>query len=93
MIIFERKICVITGTKMREKFVSWSGSVSQWPKWLRCQYGKLEICGSSPGYDTNFSLQKLSKKFDHLFVYLKIGSLSIPSTHVCHMDGSRLEII
>ena len=25
-------------------------------KWLRRQYGKLEICGSSPGYDTNFSL-------------------------------------
>ena len=31
--------------------------MSQWPKWLRRQYGKLEICGSSPGYDTNFSLK------------------------------------
>ena len=35
--------------------------VSQWPKWLRRQYGKLEICGSSPGYDTNFSLKKIIK--------------------------------
>ena len=31
--------------------------MSQWPKWLRRQYGKLEICGPSPGYDTNFSLK------------------------------------
>ena len=31
--------------------------MSQWPKWLRRQYGKLEICGSSPGYDTSFSLK------------------------------------
>ena len=31
--------------------------MSQWPKWLRHQYGKLEICGLSPGYDTNFSLK------------------------------------
>ena len=35
--------------------------MSQWPKWLRRQYGKLEICGSSPGYDTNFSLSKKKK--------------------------------
>ena len=33
--------------------------MSQWPKWLRRQYGKLEICGSSPGYDTIF----LSKNY------------------------------
>ena len=33
------------------------GSASQWPKWLRRQYGKLDIYGSSPGYDTNFSLK------------------------------------
>ena len=32
-----------------------------WPKWLRRQYGKLEICGSSPGYDTNFSLKNYHK--------------------------------
>ena len=31
--------------------------MSQWPKWLSRQYGKLEICGSGPGYDTNFSLK------------------------------------
>ena len=31
--------------------------VSQWPKWLGRQCGELEICGSSPGYDTNFSLK------------------------------------
>ena len=31
--------------------------MSQWPKWLRRQYGKLEICGSCPGYDTDFSLK------------------------------------
>ena len=31
--------------------------MSQWPNWLRRQYGELEICGSSPGYDTNFSLK------------------------------------
>ena len=42
---------------MRERFVSQSGSVSQWHKWLRRQYGRLEICGSSPDYDTNFSLK------------------------------------
>ena len=42
---------------MREIFVSYWGSVSQWPKWLRRQYGKLEICGSCPGYDTDFSLK------------------------------------
>ena len=35
--------------------------MSQWPKWLRRQYGKLEICGSSPGYDTNFSLKNYQK--------------------------------
>ena len=35
--------------------------MSQWPKWLRRQYGKLEICGSSPGYDTNFSLKNYYK--------------------------------
>ena len=39
--------------------------MSQWPKWLRRQYGKLEICGSSPGYDTNFSLKNC-----HLYVHL-----------------------
>ena len=33
------------------------GMRSQWPNWLRQEYGKLEICGSSPGYDTNFSLK------------------------------------
>ena len=43
---------------MREREICFlSVSVSQWPKWLRSQYGKLEICGSSPGYDTNFSLK------------------------------------
>ena len=36
--------------------------MSQWPNWLRRQYGKLEICGSNPGDDTNFSF-----KNDHLF--------------------------
>ena len=36
--------------------------MSQWPKWLRHQYGKLEICGSSSGYDTNFSLKIMKTK-------------------------------
>ena len=46
--------------------------MSQWPKWLRRQYGKLEICGSSPGYDTNLSLKILSSTYnthkDFMFV-------------------------
>ena len=36
--------------------------MSQWPKWLRRQYGKLDICGSSSGYDTNFSLKNYHLK-------------------------------
>ena len=28
---------------MRERFVPWSGSVSQWANWLSCQDGELEI--------------------------------------------------
>ena len=67
MIIFERKRIVLwyihespgLKLKMRERFVSWSRSVSQWPKWLRRQYGKLEICGSSPGYDKKIFLSKI----------------------------------
>ena len=35
--------------------------MSQWPNWLRRQYGELEICGSNPGYD-NFFSQKLSNR-------------------------------
>ena len=31
--------------------------MSQWPNWLRGQYGELEICGSNPGFDTNFFSQ------------------------------------
>ena len=46
---------------MRERFVSKLVCMSQWPNWLRHQYGELEICGSNPSYDTNFS-QKLSSK-------------------------------
>ena len=46
------------GLKLKEREICFvAGSVSQWPKWLRRQYGKLEICGSSPDYDTNFSLK------------------------------------
>ena len=41
--------------------------MSQWPKWLRRQNGKLEICGSSPSYDIHFSLKNYHS-IDCLFV-------------------------
>ena len=47
--------------------------VSQWPKWLRRQYGKLEICGSSPGYDTNFSL----KVIIYMSIWYKIFNINV----------------
>ena len=43
--------------------------MSQWPKWLRRQYGKLEICGSSPGYDTNFSLKNYHQKLSDIKIF------------------------
>ena len=43
--------------------------MSQWPKWLRRQYGKLEICGSCPGCDTNFSLKNYHLcSFSNLYI-------------------------
>ena len=54
---------------MRERFTM---SVSQWPKWLRRQYGKLEICGSSPCYDTNFSLKIIKYIYIYICIYIYI---------------------
>ena len=54
------------------------GSVSQWPKWLRHQYGKLEICGSSPGYDTNFYLKNYQR--------WTCWWCMMPSTHLAKCD-------
>ena len=51
-----------------ERFISWSVGVSQWPEWLGCQCGELEICGLSPGYDTNFSLK-------NYYLYVHLGGL------------------
>ena len=57
--------------------------VSQWHNWLRRQYGELEICGSNPGYDTNFSLKNYlwssHFKFYHiftLFLYAVVPNLN-----------------
>ena len=42
---------------MRERFVSWSGSVSQWANWLSRQYGELEIWVRIPAKAQIFSLE------------------------------------
>ena len=51
---------------MRERYVSQSVCVSQWPNWLRRQDGELVICSSNPGYDTNFCL----KNYNSYVVFL-----------------------
>ena len=44
--------------------------MSQWPKWLRRQYGKLEICGSSPDYDTKIFLSKIINQYTYINIFL-----------------------
>ena len=46
--------------------------MSQWPKWLRRKYGELEICGSRPGYDTNFSLKLI---INSIFFFTFTGTI------------------
>ena len=62
--------------------------MSQWPKWLRRQYGKLEICGSSPGYDTNFPLKNYHLSDINIFnINVKSSSISILQPLSWSMDG------
>ena len=49
---------------------------------IRRQYGKLEICGPSPGYDTNFSLKNY-----HLYSGCnQCGQTFISSLHFINRD-------
>ena len=48
--------------------------MSQWPKWLRRQYGKLEICGLNPGFDTNF-FSKINMNFNYFFTDFMVSCL------------------
>ena len=56
---------------MRERFVPWSGSVSQWANWLSRQYGELEIWVRIPAKAQILSLKIIIYNQGNLERYIK----------------------